>query len=89
MLKFLTRKFSLYAIGYKDTKGGLSSYNDNTTSVLLKIKTYTYTGGEIRPKIKVYYSTKANSTKKVKLKENVDYIVEYKDNVNVGTGARN
>ena len=94
-IEFRTNKFSTYAIGYKDIPAGLVASYENGAAVKLDKKVHLYTGDEIRPKVtaEYYYPDsknilgKTNKLKKIKLKENVDYVVEYENNIQAGTGS--
>ena len=96
-LTFLTDRFSTYAIGYSDKPIGLYINDKIGAAVKLQKSEYTYTGSEIRPNCKVYYyyqdntvSGKRNGTvKKKALKENVDYVITYTNNVNAGEATLN
>lgn len=54
--------------------------NDTNYSVQLLNESYSYTGTEICPEIQLIYSGKA-------LKNTTDYILQYSDNINIGTAT--
>ena len=62
---------------------------DGVVTLHLPRDTYTYTGSPIKPTVTVFEGT--DTTKSLRVKwadvDEWDYTVDYKDNVNVGTGA--
>ena len=86
--------FSTFVIVYRDVKAGIPLIEGGIASVKLSKTQYIYSGKENRPLVTVNYYDHESDTwgnnegkKKIyKLKENVDYIVSYENNIKAGVG---
>lgn len=76
-------QFSFDIVDKKDVGG------DGVVTLCLPRDTYTYTGSPIKPTVTVFEGTDATKSLRVKWadQDEWDYTVDYRDNVNVGTGA--
>ena len=93
-ITFNSDKFSTFILFYYDELAGFPVREGGFAAIKLAKNQFVYTGSEIRPNIKVWYSYQPNDVsgkrlglkKTIALKENVDYVLSYENNVNAGTG---
>ena len=94
-ITFKTKEFSPYVLIYCDELGKFPLQEGGSAVIKFDKRNFRYKGSEIRPNMTVWYTyqpfdsygNRSGKKKKILLKENIDYIATYTNNIEVGVAS--